>query len=486
MITNERQYKITRAEAEKFKGVLSSLEKTQKERTDVHPKLLKAERDALESQLDDLLIELAEYEELQRSEAPIIEVNNFAEMADGLIKARIAAGLSQKDLANRLGLKQQQIQRYEAEKYSGASLKRINEVIDALEVRVRNDILVPFEASDFDGLTKKIGQVGVDLDFLSSRLIGTEDYACINDNLPLLGESRTPVIGRVADTLDRIFGWSPDELLGSTPLEAPQLAAASARFKMPAQRSQNQTSVYAAYAHYLALIVLNAKGHADIQEIPDDPSIMYQKIMDRYGKMDLHSALHYAWDLGVPVIPLNDKGTFHGACWRYGGRNVIVLKQRSVHMARWLFDLIHELYHASQHPKSDTFEVIEADENSAERRESEEEIMASQFAGEVVLNGRAEELAQICVSASGGRVQALKKVVSEIAELERVDVGSLANFMAFRMSWQGLNWWGAAANLQKDNSNPWLVARDVFYERFSFDIEDSLDLVILKRALERS
>ena len=486
MITNERQYKITRAEAEKFKGALLSLKGSQKKRIDVHPILLKAEHDALESQLDDLLIELGDYENLQKSEAPIIEIDNFAEIADGLIMARIAAGLSQKDLAERLGLKQQQIQRYESEKYSGASLKRINEIIDALDVRVRNDILIPYKASDFDGLTKKIGQVGVDLDFLSSKLISTEDYACINDNLPLLGEAQTSVIGRVANTLERVFGWSPEELLGPAPLEAPQLAAAGARFKMPAQRSKKHTSVYAAYAHYLALIVINAKGHADVQKISDDPAVMYRDIINRYGQIDLHSVLHYAWDLGVPVIPLNDGGTFHGACWRYGGRNVVVLKQRSAHTARWLFDLLHELFHAAQNPDSDTFELIENDENSAERRESDEEIMASQFAGEVVLHGRAEELAQMCVSAAGGRVQALKKVVSEIAELEKVDVGSLANYLAFRMSWQGLNWWGAAANLQKDVADPWSIARDVFYERFSFNVEDPLDMTILKRALERS
>lgn len=40
-----------------------------------------------------------------------------------------------------------------------------------------------------------------------------------------------------------------------------------------------------------------------------------------------------------------------------------------------------------------TFEVIEADETSSDRRNSDEEIAASQFAGEVVLDGKAETLA---------------------------------------------------------------------------------------------
>ena len=55
-----------------------------------------------------------------------------AELPTVLIKARIAQGLSQKDLAERIGLKEQQIQRYEATDYASASLNRIKEVVSAL------------------------------------------------------------------------------------------------------------------------------------------------------------------------------------------------------------------------------------------------------------------------------------------------------------------------------------------------------------------
>src|SRR3712207_8673900 len=40
-----------------------------------------------------------------------------------LVFARVAQGLSQKELARRLGLKEQAIQRYEAERYRGISLR---------------------------------------------------------------------------------------------------------------------------------------------------------------------------------------------------------------------------------------------------------------------------------------------------------------------------------------------------------------------------
>jgi hypothetical protein len=61
MITNERQYKITRSEAKRFRKAISELA-TGAARADVHPRLVQAEREAMESQLADLQAELAEYD----------------------------------------------------------------------------------------------------------------------------------------------------------------------------------------------------------------------------------------------------------------------------------------------------------------------------------------------------------------------------------------------------------------------------------------
>ncbi|MDQ3702081.1 MAG: helix-turn-helix transcriptional regulator, partial [Chloroflexota bacterium] len=51
--------------------------------------------------------------------------------------------LSQKELARRLGLKEQQIQRYEARRYAGASLERVQAVADALGVQIHERVLLP-------------------------------------------------------------------------------------------------------------------------------------------------------------------------------------------------------------------------------------------------------------------------------------------------------------------------------------------------------
>ena len=143
MITNERQYRITRKKAADFATAIEEFDGTLGERTEVHPRLLQAEREAMESQLADLQVELDEYEQLKSAKVSVIFVATLDELADGLIKARIAAGLSQRALARRLAIKEQQIQRYEAERYASASYRRLCGIADALGVTIKNEIILP-------------------------------------------------------------------------------------------------------------------------------------------------------------------------------------------------------------------------------------------------------------------------------------------------------------------------------------------------------
>ena len=132
MIKNERQYRITRAQAERFECTLEELRGRGQENTDVHPLIAKAQEDAVSSQLADLRSELREFELLKAGKFPIGDLEIVSGLPYMLIKARIAQGMSQKDLAERIGLKEQQIQRYEATDYSSASLSRIREVVSGL------------------------------------------------------------------------------------------------------------------------------------------------------------------------------------------------------------------------------------------------------------------------------------------------------------------------------------------------------------------
>ena len=134
MIKNERQYKITKAQAVRFSKALESFRQNPSTGNSLHPLIVKAQEDALSSQLTDLESELREYESLKAGEFQLDSLKLVADLPSILIKARIAQGLSQKELADRIGLKEQQIQRYEATDYASANLARIKEVVNAFGV----------------------------------------------------------------------------------------------------------------------------------------------------------------------------------------------------------------------------------------------------------------------------------------------------------------------------------------------------------------
>ena len=143
MIKNERQYKITKAQAARFSNALDSLRQHPNNNDSLHPLIAKAQEDALSSQLADLERDLNEYEALKAGEFQLDSLKVVADLPSILIKARIAQGLSQKELAERIGLKEQQIQRYEATDYASANLARIKEVASAFGVEVNRPSITP-------------------------------------------------------------------------------------------------------------------------------------------------------------------------------------------------------------------------------------------------------------------------------------------------------------------------------------------------------
>ena len=334
MITNERQCRITRNKALSFARAIEEFDPTSDERTDVHARLLQAERESMESQLMDLRVELEEYEQLKSADLSVISVASFEELADGLIKARIAGGLSQRALAQRLKLKEQKIQRYEAERYASASYQRLCQVARALEVRIENEILLPVVPGSFEGLLAKVSQVGLSREFVVGCLLSSADAAIADGEVS--GESNDErLTAKAATVLERVFGWGRDDIFGAQALSAPWTAAAAARFKMPKRRREGTAGLFATYANHLAVVAIRGMAGYPSESIPTDPGEMRKRILARgEGKDDLRTVLHTVWDLGVVVPPLRGKGTFHGACWRYEGRNAIVLKQTSKHEAR--------------------------------------------------------------------------------------------------------------------------------------------------------
>jgi transcriptional regulator with XRE-family HTH domain len=146
MITNERQYRITQAEAKRFE---QALEQAAHEQTpaDVDPRLHEAMIDGLRHQLDDLHDELRQYDDLREGKITKRVFTSLLDLPDALIEGRIVRRLTQKELAKRLGLPEQQVQRYEGTRYAGVSLERLQQVADAVGITLKKTVEYDSRAS---------------------------------------------------------------------------------------------------------------------------------------------------------------------------------------------------------------------------------------------------------------------------------------------------------------------------------------------------
>ena len=255
MIKNERQYRITRAQAERFSQELREFEGQRSEpaRRSI-PYCSRPGRMRSGVSLVTLRADLREYEALRAGHFEFDQLKTIAELPRMLIKARIARGLSQRDLADRLGLKEQQIQRYEASEYELASFARIRNVVDALGLDIDQSLLTGEEGVSWQALLNRVSAVGLPKEFVRKRLVPRR----LGSSRPESEGAEGPApINATAEAIGKIFQWSPNLLLSGGTLEL-EPALGNARFKVAANANPARVSAYAVYAHYLSLLVVQA------------------------------------------------------------------------------------------------------------------------------------------------------------------------------------------------------------------------------------
>jgi DNA-binding Xre family transcriptional regulator len=133
MLKNERQYNSARA---KLKNWIKNLEvlaerEAQKQVADW---LLEEERFGIEQQIKQLAAEIQEYEDLLNGKKPPMPMAAVLDdLPRTLIQLRIFRRWTQKDLATRLGMQENQLQKYEAENYSGVAFQNLQKIAHVLE-----------------------------------------------------------------------------------------------------------------------------------------------------------------------------------------------------------------------------------------------------------------------------------------------------------------------------------------------------------------
>lgn len=156
MIKDEKQHGYSKDWARKFADSISRIEKDEacKQR---NPEGWQLDIDVKRFHLMALQEEIDEYENLINCEnnQPIkIQVENFNKLPDVLIKARIAAKMTHKELADILGIEEQRIKECENKDYQCASFCEILEVSAALGVEF-DDAFVKGDFEEIEAAKKK-------------------------------------------------------------------------------------------------------------------------------------------------------------------------------------------------------------------------------------------------------------------------------------------------------------------------------------------
>lgn len=101
--------------------------------------------DGMQSMLDELSRDVANYEWRQRDGIVEFEPHDLTELPSILLRARTIIRLTQAQLAERLGVTETEVSRYESDGYSNLTLGQLQAVAEALGVRVYQRVLVPTE-----------------------------------------------------------------------------------------------------------------------------------------------------------------------------------------------------------------------------------------------------------------------------------------------------------------------------------------------------
>ena len=364
MITNERQYKITKSALAQLDESIKRFDIENASKSIGNRTLAEAELRGLESEREVLSDQLKDYELLKSGAVKQFEAQSLEELPDLLVKARISKGLSQRDLAERLSLKEQQIQRYESEKYAAASLRRIVEIADALGLNISKHARLeatpqkaqPLEEEEKFDLArfplKEMYQRGWFADFRGSfRDAEASSHHLLHDFLSIMGP-------RPIDVLYRMH------VRGGSRLDSYALLAWECRAWRLAEEehvnvSFDRSRITEAWLHQLIQLSVQENG--------------------------ARLAKEYLKDAGIALVvePHLSRTYLDGASFLMSkGHAVIGLTLRYDRLDNFWFVLLHEIAHLILHARATAIQQFFDD---LDAQPDEVESQADQFASETLV-----------------------------------------------------------------------------------------------------
>jgi transcriptional regulator with XRE-family HTH domain len=137
MLQNEREYQNTKIQLAKLEAARQSAEAGLESRPDLPEVMRQGHLNGIALLIGDLRAELSDYEKLRDGRVRSLALDSvLSQLPETLVRARIARGWTHKELAQALGISEQQVQKDEAGAYAKASLEKLQRVAAVLGVAV--------------------------------------------------------------------------------------------------------------------------------------------------------------------------------------------------------------------------------------------------------------------------------------------------------------------------------------------------------------
>jgi HTH-type transcriptional regulator / antitoxin HigA len=129
MIKSDAQRERTVVQIEGFRRALA---KAEHEKPGKRSAAIRGSYEGMIRQLED---ELREYDQVKSGDLTLPHVERLDQIAPFIAKVRIAKGVSQTELAKRLGVSKQVVSRYEETDYQTVAITRLQDILDAIGIK---------------------------------------------------------------------------------------------------------------------------------------------------------------------------------------------------------------------------------------------------------------------------------------------------------------------------------------------------------------
>jgi Zn-dependent peptidase ImmA (M78 family) len=431
--------------------------------------IVNGEISALKSTILNLENQITCFVDAQNGKLRFDEIDNLNDLPKVVNGKKIQSGLSSDDIANKMNISIDEYKILEDDDFYNISDQNIQKLLSVLGIKNRIKTMNRNISEEIKFIENKIKVLNIDKHIMNSLLPITIDNikSSSNDgtkNIHLL-------INKFFSEFRKMFLFdiNEDDVINAITRNI------SVAYKKSIKINQKSLNTATIIALNVAKIICRQIPEA-LNFPKADPIEIREDIIKKYTDVSFESCLEYTWSLNIPVFSLSIKKGFHGACFNFHEKKIIVLNQQNNAISRWKFDLLHELYHALT---MKNFIYIGEEDKMLWNDINEKN--ASTFSSFVIFGCEVDTFLKIVLERCDGHVEYLKRNIQSVALEYHLNVDDFSNYTAYRIN--SMDAWKIATVLQQSNTSPNKIVNDIFLRNILNTDFDDDEISILQRAI---